>query len=94
MIKEVFIHGDYTIDNVMFYGGEVSGVIDWGSGAISDLRYDVALAIRPKDGVFQNSEDVEYFYEGYGGNGNTQKEFDYFQSGGLYDFFLDRESYK
>lgn len=87
MIKEAFIHGDYTIDNVMFYGGEVSGVIDWGSGAIGDPRYDVALAIRQKDGVFQNSEDVEYFYEGYGGNRITQKEFDYFQSGGLYDFF-------
>jgi aminoglycoside phosphotransferase (APT) family kinase protein len=87
MIKEVFIHGDYTIDNVMFYGGEVSGVIDWGGGTIGDPRYDVALAIRPKDGVFQNSEDVEYFYEGYGGNRITKKEFDYFQSGGLYDFF-------
>ena len=47
----------------------------------------MALAIRPKDGVFQNSEDVEYFYEGYGGNRITKKEFDYFQSGGLYDFF-------
>ena len=65
-----------------------------GGGTIGDPRYDVALAIRPKDGVFQNSEDVEYFYEGYGGNRITKKEFDYFQSGGLYDFFLDRENYK
>ena len=39
MIKEVFIHGDYTIDNVMFYGGEVSGVIDWGGGTIGCLLY-------------------------------------------------------
>lgn len=87
VIEEVFIHGDYTIDNVLFYEGEVSGVIDWGGGGVGDPRYDLALAIRPKEGIFQNNIDVEYFYEGYDGDRITKEEFDYFQNGGLYDFF-------
>ncbi len=86
-LEEVLIHGDYTIDNVLFYKGEVSGVIDWGSGDVGDPRYDLALATRPKEGIFQNSLDVEYFYEGYGDGRITKEEFYYFQNGGLYDFF-------
>ena len=60
------IHGDFTIDNVLIQDGEITGIIDWGSAAFGDPRFDVALAIRPKPNAFQEAIDKEIFFEGYG----------------------------
>ncbi|UQW98610.1 phosphotransferase [Rummeliibacillus sp. G93] len=83
--KQTLIHGDFTIDNVLLHNGKVSGMIDWSGGAYGDPRYDVALAIRPKPNVFENS-DREIFFEGYGNKIINQEEYDYFANG-LYEFF-------
>ncbi|NHM34086.1 phosphotransferase family protein [Neobacillus terrae] len=83
--KQSLIHGDYTIDNVLVYNGEITCVIDWGTGAYGDPRYDVSLAIRPKPNAFENKLDKQIFFEGYRGN-IDDKVYDYFVSG-LYEFF-------
>jgi len=84
--KQTLIHGDYTIDNVLVSNGEVTGVIDWGSGAYGDPRYDVSLAIRPKPNVFENEIEKQIFFEGYGENIIDDKIYEYFVNG-LYEFF-------
>lgn len=64
--QQTWIHGDFTIDNVLVSNGVITGVIDWRSGACGDPRYDVSLAIRPKPNAFENNIDHEIFFEGYG----------------------------
>jgi aminoglycoside phosphotransferase (APT) family kinase protein len=78
------IHGDFALDNVLIHDGAVSGIVDWAWGAVGDPRYDLALAIRPKEGVFQAPEDAESFFAGYGTAGLSQEEYDYFLA--LYEF--------
>jgi aminoglycoside phosphotransferase (APT) family kinase protein len=84
-IAPTLIHGDYTLDNILVADGRISGVIDWAGGAVGDPRYDLALATQPKAEAFQNSTDLEAFYEGYGGDPITVEEAGYFA--GLYEFF-------
>lgn len=79
------IHGDATLDNVLAASGQISGLIDWFGGALGDPRYDLALATQPCDEAFQQPEDLEAFYAGYGGPRLTPEEADYFI--GLYEFF-------
>lgn len=79
------IHGDYTLDNVLAADGQISGLIDWFGGALGDPRYDLALATQPCDEAFQQPEDLEAFYAGYGGPRLAPEDADYFV--GLYEFF-------
>ncbi len=81
---EKLIHGDFTIDNVLIHEGNVTGIIDWGGGALGDARYDLALAIRPKPPIVTKA-DAEAFYRGYGKRKLTDEEFRYFVD--LYEFF-------
>ncbi|MFD0048556.1 phosphotransferase family protein [Actinomycetes bacterium NPDC127524] len=84
--KQTLIHGDFTIDNVMVSQGVITGVIDWGNGAYGDPRFDVSLAIRPKQNAFEEEIDKLIFFEGYGGKIITDNDYDYFVNG-LYEFF-------
>lgn len=84
-VQSQLIHGDFTIDNVLMVGTEVTGVIDWSGGAYGDPRYDIALAIRPQEEGFQTPEDVQTFYAGYGLNTLSAEELNYFVD--LYEFF-------
>ncbi|SET68170.1 Phosphotransferase enzyme family protein [Oceanobacillus limi] len=81
-----FIHGDFTIDNVLVRDGKVVGIIDWSGGAYGDPRYDAALAIRPKPKAFENEEDKNVFFQGYGERIIDEWEYEYFEQG-LYEFF-------
>ncbi len=82
--KEVLIHGDYTIDNVLVHDGRITAVIDWSGGTCGDARYDMALAVRFEDGIFTGKERASFF-KGYGKQ-ISQSEFCYFAEG-LYEFF-------
>jgi aminoglycoside phosphotransferase (APT) family kinase protein len=85
-VPPVLIHGDFTVENVLIWEGRVTGVIDWAGGGPGDPRYDLALAIRPKEtGLFQTLEDRHAFFEGYGMAGLSEPEYDYFVN--LYEFF-------
>lgn len=86
LYKQTFIHGDFTIDNVLVSNGVITGVIDWGSGAYGDPRYDVSLAIRPKPNAFKHEIDKVIFFEGYGEKIIDDNVYDYFVNG-LYEFF-------
>lgn len=84
-VQPQLIHGDYTIDNVLMVGSEVTGIIDWSGGAYGDPRYDIALAIRPQAEGFQTPEDVQAFYAGYQLATLSEEELQYFVD--LYEFF-------
>ncbi|MBA2875537.1 phosphotransferase [Thermaerobacillus caldiproteolyticus] len=84
--QQTFIHGDFTIDNVLVRNGMIVGVIDWSGGAFGDPRYDVSLAIRPKRKAFDSELDVHIFFEGYGDKLINEEDYNYFANG-LYEFF-------
>lgn len=84
-VQETFIHGDYTLDNVLVQGNQIIAVIDWTDGLLGDPRYDLALATRSKPEGFNQAEEMEAFYAGYGKEPITQEEFEYFVD--LYEFF-------
>lgn len=84
--NQTFIHGDFTIDNVLVNDGKISGIIDWSGGALGDPRYDVSLAIRPKPNAFENERDKQVFFEGYGEKIISEEDYKYFEEG-LYNFF-------
>ncbi|MGB8954052.1 MAG: phosphotransferase [Tumebacillaceae bacterium] len=83
--RHVLMHGDFTVDNTLAAGSQITAIIDWAGGAYGDPRYDLALATRPKPGIFDPETDRDAFYKGYGCEPITEEEFRYFES--LYDFF-------
>lgn len=83
--KEVLIHGDYSIDNVLVHDGQIAAVIDWSGGACGDARYDMALAVRFEDGIFTGSKERKVLFK-VDGKQISQREFCYFAEG-LYEFF-------
>jgi len=84
-VAQTLIHGDYTLDNVLVRDGQVIGIIDWPSGGFGDPRYDLALATRPDDDIFQSPADLQSFYAGYAGTPLSPEVQAYFI--GLYEFF-------
>lgn len=86
-VRQTFIHGDFTIDNVLVKkDGQIAAIIDWSSGAHGDPRYDAALAIRPKPNAFQEQKEIAIFFEGYGRKIINAEEYAYFEDG-IYNFF-------
>ncbi|WP_160042660.1 phosphotransferase [Paenibacillus sp. USDA918EY] len=85
-MENTFIHGDFTIDNVLVNDCNIVGIIDWSGAAYGDPRYDIALAIRPKFNAFDHDRDRELFLNAYGKIRLTEEEYNYFE-GGLYQFF-------
>lgn len=85
-IGSTLIHGDFHTNNVLIKNNKVVGIIDWPRAACGDPRFDIALAIRPKKGVFDQVGDKDIFLEAYGRLDITEEEYWYFQEG-LYKFF-------
>lgn len=63
----VFVHGDFTLDNVLAGDGRLTGVVDWGGAGRGDPRYDLALALLSAGGGTQlpAADAVQAFYAGY-----------------------------
>ncbi|WP_108671042.1 phosphotransferase family protein [Peribacillus acanthi] len=85
-IQPCLVHGDFTIDNVLVVNQKIVAIIDWSGGGYGDPRYDVSLAVRQKDGIFDHEKDSSAFYSGYGEKLISEEEYDYFENG-LYNFF-------
>lgn len=60
-----FIHGDFTLDNVLFCDGRVCGVIDWSGCGAGDPRFDIALALATSPELVLDPRDLEAFFGGY-----------------------------
>ena len=62
-----FIHGDFTLDNVLFCEGRVCGVIDWSGCGAGDPRFDIALALATSPELVLDAQDLAAFFAGYVG---------------------------
>ncbi|MBO1005083.1 phosphotransferase family protein [Pseudogracilibacillus auburnensis] len=80
-VQQTLIHGDYTVDNVLVNEGKIVAVIDWSGGAYGDPRYDLSLAIWPKEKDFPE----EQFFNGYGEKSMDEEKYEYFANG-VYEF--------
>jgi len=83
--EECLIHGDCTVDNVMVKAGRLAGIIDWSGGTSGDPDYDIALAVRPKPGIFSWPGDRDLFFEVYG-KSISPETYQYYAEG-LYEFY-------
>ena len=63
--ENVFTHGDYCFDNVIFKDNQLSGFIDMGRGGVADKYQDIALAVRSIEAEF-GAFEVDLFYKTYG----------------------------
>jgi aminoglycoside phosphotransferase (APT) family kinase protein len=64
----VFVHGDFTLDNVLADASGPCGVVDWGGAGRGDPRFDVALALLSAaegEGRLPAAACVRAFYDGY-----------------------------
>ena len=64
-LDEVFIHGDYCFDNLLFNVEAISGFIDMGRGGRADRYQDLAIAARSIREAF-DEQMVESFFKAYG----------------------------
>ncbi|MBV1859488.1 MAG: phosphotransferase [Nannocystaceae bacterium] len=60
-----FIHGDFTLDNVLLCDGRVCGVIDWSGCGAGDPRFDIALSLATSPELVLQPADHEAFFSGY-----------------------------
>lgn len=59
------IHGDFTVDNVLFEQGQLCGVIDWSGCGAGDPRFDIALALATSPELVLDARDLAAFFAGY-----------------------------
>ena len=65
---ETLVHGDPKLNNFLFCGGEVVGMVDLGSARVENCLYDLADGLRSwckKDGVFFDEKIFEAGVFGY-----------------------------
>ncbi|MTI48104.1 MAG: aminoglycoside 3'-phosphotransferase [Firmicutes bacterium] len=63
--ENVFIHGDYCLDNIIIKENKLNGIVDLGRAGIGDKYKDIALAVRTIKGDF-GEEWLEIFFSTYG----------------------------
>jgi aminoglycoside phosphotransferase (APT) family kinase protein len=83
-VAQTLIHGDFTLDNTLVHDGTISGVIGWGFGSLGDPRYDLALAVELKPGIFDEA-DRAAFWSGYGPSHLSDDDYEFCHD--LYEFF-------
>ncbi|MEM6292548.1 MAG: phosphotransferase [Myxococcota bacterium] len=59
------IHGDFTLDNVLYADGEIQGVIDWSGSGAGDPRFDITLALATAPELALRPADLTAFFDGY-----------------------------
>lgn len=64
-MPRALVHGDFTLDNVLADGDEITGVIDWGGASAADPRWDVTLALATEPELHLSSQAVAAFFAGY-----------------------------
>ena len=61
----VFTHGDYSFPNIIFFEGDIGGVVDLGRAGISDRYQDIAIFLRSFESNVEKP-DVDLFIREYG----------------------------
>lgn len=61
----VFTHGDYCLPNIIFFEGDIRGVVDLGRAGISDRYQDIALFLRSFESNLEKP-DSDLFVREYG----------------------------
>ncbi|MGB4772889.1 MAG: APH(3') family aminoglycoside O-phosphotransferase [Chitinophagaceae bacterium] len=70
---QVFIHGDFCFDNLLFNGETLSGFIDMGRGGRGDRYQDLAIAARSVREAF-GEERLGLFFTSYGLNNPSEEK--------------------
>lgn len=84
-VAETLVHGDFTLNNCLVAGDQVSGVIDWSHGGAGDPRYDLALVGRHKPDALRHPGELAHLFAGYGAPAPPADVVAYFER--LYEYF-------
>jgi aminoglycoside phosphotransferase (APT) family kinase protein len=84
-VREVLIHGDLALDNVLVDEHGALRLIDWADGGLGDPRHDVALALQTEPELALSPAALDAFFAGYGTPALDEATRDWFVR--LYDFF-------
>jgi aminoglycoside phosphotransferase len=84
-VREVLIHGDLALDNVLLAADDAMSLIDWSGGAQGDPRCDIGLALSTEPEIKLRESELAAFFEGYGGAPLDRATRRWFQD--LYEFF-------
>lgn len=57
-VEATFIHGDFTLENVLMSKYKLAGIIDWSAGRYGDPRYDIALALAGDSEILLTPEEI------------------------------------
>jgi aminoglycoside phosphotransferase len=71
--EEVFTHGDFCFDNLLFNGEALSGFIDMGRGGRGDRYQDLAIAARSVRETF-GEKMLGLFFTSYGLNNPSEEK--------------------
>ena len=83
--RETLIHGDLSLDNVLFDEHGELALIDWADGGRGDPRHDLALALQTKPELTLSADALDAFFAGYGTAPLDEGTRDWFVR--LYDYF-------
>lgn len=84
-VRELLIHGDMALENVLVDSDGNMALIDWPFGDLGDPRCDIALALSTEPELHLSEAEIAAFYKGHGGeqvDAITRRWFE-----GLYEFF-------
>lgn len=83
--REVLMHGDLALDNVLVEPDGRMSLIDWSGADLGDPRQDVALALSVEPELQLADAEETAFFEGYGGPPPDAATTTWFRR--LYQFF-------
>jgi len=84
-VRELLVHGDLALDNILIDDDGAMSVIDWSEGDQGDPRYDVALALGTEPEVELGTIELAAFFDGYGSVSLDRATRRWFEE--LYEFF-------
>lgn len=84
-VREVVIHGDLALDNVLIDRDGSLSLIDWSGGDLGDPRYDLSLVLATEPEIVLGESAIAALFDGYGSTRTDPVTTRWFRN--LYEYF-------
>ncbi len=85
-----FVHGDFHYANLLWKGGEISGILDFELAGMGNREFDIAwaLILRPGQGFLKTEAEQQTFLAGYQSLGHCDRNLVHYYMVLIYTRFL------